>query len=97
MAVFQRSEPGLCVDVLAKRSAVPYEATDPVYRKRNERLLTGLRLASDGLASDGPASEGLTPDDSERFKTNQPRLKDVSATDSQAGRVETDRDGAEHR
>ena len=46
IAVFKRAEPGVCIEALAKRSAVPYEATDPVYRSRNERLLVGLRLAS---------------------------------------------------
>ena len=51
VAVFQRAEPGLCVETLAKRSAVPYEATDPVYRTRNERLLFGLRLASGSAAA----------------------------------------------
>ncbi len=48
-AVVLRAEPGLSIDVLAKRSAVPYAATNPVYRSRNERLLTGLRLASASL------------------------------------------------
>jgi tetratricopeptide (TPR) repeat protein len=46
MAEFRRAEPTTPVDVLARRSAVPYEATDPLYRARNERVLEGLRKAN---------------------------------------------------
>lgn len=48
MADFRRAEPDTPVDALAERSAVPFEATDAVYRQRNERVLEGLRRA-DGL------------------------------------------------
>jgi TolB-like protein/tetratricopeptide (TPR) repeat protein len=46
MAEFRRAEPATPIDVLARRSAVPYDATDPLYRARNERVLDGLREAN---------------------------------------------------
>ncbi len=46
MAAFRRAEPDTCVDVLAWRAAVPIEATDPLYRSGNARVLDGLRRAA---------------------------------------------------
>ena len=46
MAQFRRAEPDTCVEVLAWRAAVPCEATDPLYKSRNERVLEGLRRAA---------------------------------------------------
>ena len=46
MAEFRRAEPDTSVEMLARRCAVPYEATDLLYRSRNERVLGGLRRAS---------------------------------------------------
>lgn len=46
MATFHRAEPGVTMDALAQRSAVPIEATDAIYRARNERLREGLERAS---------------------------------------------------
>jgi TolB-like protein/Tfp pilus assembly protein PilF len=54
LAEFRRAEPETPVATLARRSAVPFEATDALYRARNERLLEGLRRAS-GLADARPA------------------------------------------
>jgi hypothetical protein len=45
MAHFQNAEPATTMDVLAWRSAVPLEATDRLYRSRNERLVDGFRQA----------------------------------------------------
>ena len=45
MAQFYNVEPATTVDMLAWRSPVPLEATDPAYRSRNERLINGFRLA----------------------------------------------------
>lgn len=50
MAEFRRAEPETPVATLARRSAVPFEATDALYRSRNERVLEGLRRAA-GLAA----------------------------------------------
>ena len=46
MAEFRRAEPDTPLEVLARRSAVPFEATDPLYESRNERVLEGLRRAA---------------------------------------------------
>lgn len=46
LAEFRNAEPTTTVDILARRSSVPFDATDPAYRSRNERLLDGLRRAS---------------------------------------------------
>lgn len=46
-AEFRRAEPDTQVDELARRLAVPFEATDPLYHSGNERLLDGLRRAAD--------------------------------------------------
>ena len=43
---FRSAEPATSMDELTWRSAVPLEATDPLYRSRNTRLLNGLRCAS---------------------------------------------------
>ena len=45
MAQFHNAEPATTVDVLAWRSPVPLEATDRLYRSRNERLIDGFRQA----------------------------------------------------
>ena len=45
MAQFHHAEPGTTVDALSWRSAVPLEATDRLYRTRNERVLDGFRRA----------------------------------------------------
>ncbi len=45
MAEFRRAEPGTPMEQLARRSAVPFEATDAAYRARNARVLEGLRRA----------------------------------------------------
>ncbi len=45
MAQFHNAEPATTMDVLAWRSAVPLEATDRLYRSRNERLIDGFRQA----------------------------------------------------
>ena len=50
MAEFRRAEPDTLIEVLGRRSAVPYEATEPLYQARNARLLEGLRRAA-GLAT----------------------------------------------
>ena len=50
MAAFRRAEPDTPLDVLARRSAVPFEATDPLYQDRNARVLEGLRHAAGLLA-----------------------------------------------
>jgi len=46
MAEFRRAEPDTPVEALARRAAVPFEATDPLYKSRNARVLDGLRLAA---------------------------------------------------
>ena len=45
MAQFHNAEPATTMDALAWRSAVPLEATDRLYRSRNERLIDGFRQA----------------------------------------------------
>ena len=49
MALFRRAEPYTPLDALAQRCAAPFEATDPLYKERNKRVLDGLRRA-DALA-----------------------------------------------
>ena len=46
MGEFRRAEPDTTLDELARRCAVPCEATGPLYRGGNERVLDGLRRAS---------------------------------------------------
>ena len=46
MAEFRRAEPAMALDVLAQRSSVPFEVTDPLYQARNARVLEGLRRAA---------------------------------------------------
>lgn len=58
MAAFRRAAPDTPVDALARRSAVPFTATDPLYRSRNARVLEGLRRAADLLAPQ-PAAPSL--------------------------------------
>ena len=57
IAEFRRAEPDMPVEVLARRSAVPFEATDPLYRSRNARVLEGLRRAASLLAPQPGAPE----------------------------------------
>lgn len=45
MAQFHNAEPATTMDVLAWRSAVPLEATNWLYRSRNERVIEGFRQA----------------------------------------------------
>ena len=45
LAEFRAAEPGTTLDVFARRSPVPLDATAPAYRSRNGRLLDGLRQA----------------------------------------------------
>lgn len=51
MAEFRRAEPGAAVEALARRSAAPFEATDPLYRARDGRVLDGLRRAAELAAA----------------------------------------------
>lgn len=51
LAQFRRAEPDTSVEVLARRTAVPFEATAPLYQSRNERVLEGLRHAASLLPS----------------------------------------------
>jgi TolB-like protein/tetratricopeptide (TPR) repeat protein len=46
MAEFRRAEPNTPLEALARRAAVPHEATDPLYQARNARVLEGLRRAA---------------------------------------------------
>ena len=46
MTGFRRAEPDTPVEALARRSAVPSAATDPLYQARNARVLEGLRRAA---------------------------------------------------
>jgi TolB-like protein/Flp pilus assembly protein TadD len=48
---FRRAEPETPLESLAQRIAVPLDATDPLYRSRNERIAEGLRRAETLLAS----------------------------------------------
>ena len=46
MAAFRRAEPDTDVDTLARRSAAPIGAADPLYRSRDGRVVEGLRRAA---------------------------------------------------
>lgn len=58
MAGFRRAEPDTPVEVLARRSSVPFEATHPLYQSCNARVLEGLRRAANLLALQ-PGTAGL--------------------------------------
>jgi adenylate cyclase len=45
MGHFLRAEPAMTLDVIARRCAIPLDATNSLYRSRNERLLQGLSRA----------------------------------------------------
>ena len=50
MAAFRRAEPETPVEALARRSAMPFEATDPLDQGLNARVLEGLRRAAAAAA-----------------------------------------------
>ena len=50
MAAFRRAEPETPVEALARRLAMPFEATDPLDQGRNARVLEGLRRAAAAAA-----------------------------------------------